>query len=687
MELRDGMLGVVIIAVAISVALFGSYLAGITPHDEEVTKYEYLADVSGLFDYDKSPQYVEFNPSTNFTGYYSEDSYSDFTNEYYFASNNVGFTNNQTADGKQIVNNYKIDIKPMIEAESQVDLSTLDATQRSGIGIRYVYDIKGDYVQWLGFSTESQGAITLKNLVRALDIADTLTNVTIRLDPNANWDQEPTQGFFNKTLTLNSVLVVPNTGSFTYVTSPNRDPSTFENLTINIQKPFMSVNIDTRTWNVKCYYSDDFSGTAYSYTADNLVVCFGNTDPGETVNYDVLNLGNLMTYATAEYYDPQYLDPKDGVHMEEYRCAVQIRASPAGYGYVSNPLVYVEPDTVIDAYQTTLRIGEDYIYTVPANPTAEDAYYFLNWTGIPENGKVTRSIVVTANYMRMDYTAEEIMVGESETLEYPINDISGQGHLVTQSNYVNCDFTIRNAPEGSVVQNIAYSASASGVTITVGSNVGPGTYYLCWETTPQNTTGYVAFIVTTTPTYFDVSILATPWNFGSVDIPSLTHIHKGTTVSASGNVLTIGDLRITATPRPTTANYNFAFAQWKGIPESGTITEETTIYAIFTRTTNVEPVQAGTTHLYTYPLPDMSGTNHDVAWSDYNSMTFVVVNSPTEYGTIVGGITLNVTPQGVEVTVAPEVEPGTYYLYWTQSPQDFNGYMEFEVIAGTGPQV
>ena len=58
-DFRNGMLGVVIIALAIAGALFGGYLAGIDTEEVEVTKYDYLADVTGLFDYDEFQKLIK----------------------------------------------------------------------------------------------------------------------------------------------------------------------------------------------------------------------------------------------------------------------------------------------------------------------------------------------------------------------------------------------------------------------------------------------------------------------------------------------------------------------------------------------------------------------------------------------------------------------------------------------------
>lgn len=132
MELRDGMLGVVIIAVALSVALFGSYLAGVTSYETEVINYKWLADVSGEFDYDQSPQYIDFDPSSNYTGYYSTESKKPYEEGYYFAEGQVDYTPYTDTYGNVIANNYKLDLAPEEYEMGTVDVSDCDVTWRTG---------------------------------------------------------------------------------------------------------------------------------------------------------------------------------------------------------------------------------------------------------------------------------------------------------------------------------------------------------------------------------------------------------------------------------------------------------------------------------------------------------------------------------------------------------------------------
>ena len=78
MKFKSGMLGLCIVVLA----LFGTILAGfcldVESQTRTVTNYEYVTDETGLFDIGNAPQYIEYNPSSNYTGYaYDTVNYTD----------------------------------------------------------------------------------------------------------------------------------------------------------------------------------------------------------------------------------------------------------------------------------------------------------------------------------------------------------------------------------------------------------------------------------------------------------------------------------------------------------------------------------------------------------------------------------------------------------------------------------
>lgn len=69
MRFKAGYLGLAVVMVA----LFGSILSGLIFNVDKVqtvtTGYDYVTDITGLFDVSEDPQYIDYNPASNYTGY------------------------------------------------------------------------------------------------------------------------------------------------------------------------------------------------------------------------------------------------------------------------------------------------------------------------------------------------------------------------------------------------------------------------------------------------------------------------------------------------------------------------------------------------------------------------------------------------------------------------------------------
>ena len=74
MAYKAGVLGVAILMVAIVGTLMGSWVMSMDVEEEQVIKYDPLADIVGLFDSEQTPTFTEYSPSTNYTGYYTDTS-------------------------------------------------------------------------------------------------------------------------------------------------------------------------------------------------------------------------------------------------------------------------------------------------------------------------------------------------------------------------------------------------------------------------------------------------------------------------------------------------------------------------------------------------------------------------------------------------------------------------------------
>lgn len=92
---NSGYLGACAIAISILAGvLFGS-IANVDTHTVNTTEYQYKTDITGLFDVSQEPQFIDYNPASNYTGY---------TNTVSNPSNPSGIEYTHT----NVANNYRI---------------------------------------------------------------------------------------------------------------------------------------------------------------------------------------------------------------------------------------------------------------------------------------------------------------------------------------------------------------------------------------------------------------------------------------------------------------------------------------------------------------------------------------------------------------------------------------------------
>lgn len=106
------MLGVCISVLAIMGMILSGFVLSVDQYDRTVTGYEYVTDISGLFDYSDQPTFIDYNPSANWTGFYTSD--PDITD-------GINFTGRS-----EPANSYPINQENTQLAEKSMDLSQQD---------------------------------------------------------------------------------------------------------------------------------------------------------------------------------------------------------------------------------------------------------------------------------------------------------------------------------------------------------------------------------------------------------------------------------------------------------------------------------------------------------------------------------------------------------------------------------
>ena len=69
MRFNGGYLGACIIVLSILLGIAGGLMLNVNETSVSSTKYDYVTDITGLFDTSQEPQYIDYEPATNYTGY------------------------------------------------------------------------------------------------------------------------------------------------------------------------------------------------------------------------------------------------------------------------------------------------------------------------------------------------------------------------------------------------------------------------------------------------------------------------------------------------------------------------------------------------------------------------------------------------------------------------------------------
>lgn len=101
--------------VLVATAIFLTVAMDVQETTRDVTKYDYITETTGLFDYDETPQYNEYDLAKNYTGYYIE------SKKPYWSG--IGFY-----DTAKQANNYRLNLEPTASTQTTEDLSASTST-------------------------------------------------------------------------------------------------------------------------------------------------------------------------------------------------------------------------------------------------------------------------------------------------------------------------------------------------------------------------------------------------------------------------------------------------------------------------------------------------------------------------------------------------------------------------------
>lgn len=290
MRFENGMLGVCIVVIAIITSVGGAYALSMDVEEVEVTNYSMVTDITGVFDSSKAVTYIEYEPSTNFTGYYTSSSNGYFDGVNYTQSNKI--------------NNYKLNLAPTSSVDSTVTLTSLtsDKTNPATVKIDYAtgtstVDCYPNYVTFSEFLQQ-------ENLTGA-DSVKLSANVT-----SVDWTSG-NGGWFTFAPKSWGEPIAFNPGNMQpiYVWS-------FKNPNISMQdsnsrhwhNPILSAIWDGSS--LELFYGADFTNSAGLFSTSDVYV-FYSAGSGS------LTLSDTAKLSSVTMPDAVYMDVSKGVTMED----------------------------------------------------------------------------------------------------------------------------------------------------------------------------------------------------------------------------------------------------------------------------------------------------------------------------------------------------------------------------------
>ena len=289
MRFDSGMLGLCISVCAVMGMVLSGFLLSVDAYERQVTQFDFVTDVSGLFEYTDEPSFTDYNPSANWTGFYTGS--SDITDGIDFTSQSVA-------------NSYPIKQASTVTGTGTAQLDDLDLEQLSPPVIisspqsahqwGIVFDREPATSGTPTFDVPSPGVATLQTLIDSLGLSSESNSITFTL---GNSEESP--------------IIIP-TSSWIYRLWQPPLSSKVEAYTASYYRnseSTASVTIDLESGVATGY--DSTGGLLWRESAAMMCIVYGGIAPSSSANQ--WNLDTVIDYAAYSYPDPIYMDISQGV--------------------------------------------------------------------------------------------------------------------------------------------------------------------------------------------------------------------------------------------------------------------------------------------------------------------------------------------------------------------------------------
>lgn len=390
MRFENGMLGVCISIVAIMGMVLSGFVLSVDAREVQTVSYDYVTDISGLFDYTDEPTFLDYNPSANWTGYYTDDPQVTDGIEYSTVDRANSYPIGQSS-GVSATGTAELDDLGLAQLNPPVTGNSPPAYWRYGI----IFDREPATTGMQSYDVPNPGVATIQTLIDALDLGDA-DSITFSLGSSQD-----------------SPIVIPN-NSWTYreYTPPLSDTSHFWTASYyRDSSSAVTVSVDLE------------SGVAIGYTASGSVAWRGAATTmcivygGEAASASTVqwNLSTSLSWTTYDTPAPVYMDISQGVSVSG--------TGPVNWtnGYINGGLdiLFRTPNTG-NSYSNTFIFELGDIFGNPSNDTitlqirvaASGNVSITLTTGEGETSTLSmgnwRNFIVSIDTVNAEYTATPV---------------------------------------------------------------------------------------------------------------------------------------------------------------------------------------------------------------------------------------------------------------------------------------
>lgn len=290
MKFARGMLGLAVTTVAIMGTILMGFALSSETKTVEYDDFEYITNVSGLFETSQTPQYVQYNPAANWTGYSLTNGGLTGGINYSTSQNANLYPIEQDPTYVNYTNLSIVDLDQAIPPTSDKLLESWGVVYNSTDTYKPVYGYNGDNI-----TTNKPYVTTLRTVYNALD-GGSYDQVTIDLDGTTVWCKA--SDWTSSTWNYNAGGLVQRYTVYTLNT--NYASTAIPTGTITMTKATMSAS-----------FTPTGGSPQLIGNLDDVHLVYGGSGTGE----GQLVLGTTITGQKITNVTPIYMDPSQGVSL------------------------------------------------------------------------------------------------------------------------------------------------------------------------------------------------------------------------------------------------------------------------------------------------------------------------------------------------------------------------------------